>query len=95
MYIIKIISHFLSYANSCVNPFVYAFLSDGFRKAMRKTFPGLAKRYRIFGGVAEDCGTQADLDDRTELSKVTLTTEAQNEQLIQTDLWNSNKEEDI
>ncbi|XP_060085841.1 G-protein coupled receptor 54-like [Ylistrum balloti] len=40
-YGIKIFAHTLSYANSCVNPFVYAFLNDGFKKAFAKTFPSL------------------------------------------------------
>lgn len=34
--IIQIISHVLAYTNSCVNPVLYAFLSDNFRKAFRK-----------------------------------------------------------
>ncbi|XP_012271480.1 allatostatin-A receptor isoform X2 [Orussus abietinus] len=33
---IQIASHVLAYANSCVNPILYAFLSDNFRKAFRK-----------------------------------------------------------
>nr|AKQ63059.1 orphan G-protein coupled receptor 54 [Platynereis dumerilii] len=41
MYLYKIIAHTLSYASSCVNPFVYSFLSDGFRKALKKAFPVL------------------------------------------------------
>ena len=43
-YIYKIIAHALSYANSCVNPFVYSFLGDGFRKAARKAFPKILDR---------------------------------------------------
>ena len=39
LYIIKILAHTLSYANSCVNAFVYAFVNDAFRKAFSKTFP--------------------------------------------------------
>ncbi|KAI4503850.1 hypothetical protein M0802_001253 [Mischocyttarus mexicanus] len=34
--IIQIVSHILAYTNSCVNPILYAFLSDNFRKAFRK-----------------------------------------------------------
>lgn len=34
--IIQITSHVLAYMNSCVNPVLYAFLSDNFRKAFRK-----------------------------------------------------------
>ncbi|XP_026847156.1 allatostatin-A receptor [Drosophila persimilis] len=34
--IIQIISHVVAYTNSCINPILYAFLSDNFRKAFRK-----------------------------------------------------------
>ncbi|XP_023278604.1 galanin receptor type 1-like [Seriola lalandi dorsalis] len=34
----RIISHCLSYGNSCVNPILYAFLSENFRKACRQVF---------------------------------------------------------
>lgn len=87
MYAFKIIAHTLSYANSCVNPFVYAFLSDGFRKAFKKTFPGMAQRYRICGGPTEEYVTQVGLVDKTEQhSKSTITTVINNGQLMQTDL---------
>ncbi|XP_034935864.1 allatostatin-A receptor-like isoform X2 [Chelonus insularis] len=33
---IQVASHVLAYMNSCVNPILYAFLSDNFRKAFRK-----------------------------------------------------------
>ncbi|XP_067105384.1 galanin receptor type 1b isoform X2 [Osmerus mordax] len=34
----RIISHCLAYGNSCVNPILYAFLSENFRKACRQVF---------------------------------------------------------
>ncbi|XP_029283246.1 galanin receptor type 1b isoform X2 [Cottoperca gobio] len=34
----RIISHCLSYGNSCVNPILYAFLSENFRKACHQVF---------------------------------------------------------
>ncbi|XP_054730224.1 allatostatin-A receptor-like [Anastrepha obliqua] len=33
---VQIVSHVLAYTSSCVNPILYAFLSDNFRKAFRK-----------------------------------------------------------
>lgn len=35
---LRIVSHCLSYGNSCINPILYAFLSENFRKACRQVF---------------------------------------------------------
>ncbi|KAJ7994517.1 hypothetical protein DPEC_G00250300 [Dallia pectoralis] len=37
-FVFRIISHCLAYGNSCVNPILYAFLSENFRKACRQVF---------------------------------------------------------
>ncbi|KAK7944316.1 hypothetical protein WMY93_000044 [Mugilogobius chulae] len=34
----RIVAHCLAYGNSCVNPILYAFLSENFRKACREVF---------------------------------------------------------
>ncbi|RUS91764.1 hypothetical protein EGW08_000472, partial [Elysia chlorotica] len=39
LYILKIFAHTLSYTGSCVNPFVYTIMGDGFRKAFRESLP--------------------------------------------------------
>ncbi len=40
--VLQIIAHLLTYFNSCVNPFVYAFMGGNFRKQMARAFPFLA-----------------------------------------------------
>ncbi|XP_006869730.1 PREDICTED: galanin receptor type 2 [Chrysochloris asiatica] len=43
-YALRILSHLVSYANSCVNPIVYALVSKHFRKDFRKICAGLLRR---------------------------------------------------
>ncbi|XP_072834858.2 kiSS-1 receptor [Pogona vitticeps] len=43
-YKVKTWAHCMSYANSCVNPIVYAFMGTNFRKAFQKVFPSAFKR---------------------------------------------------
>ncbi|XP_054835660.1 kiSS-1 receptor [Eublepharis macularius] len=43
-YKVKIWAHCMSYANSCVNPMVYAFMGANFRKAFKKVFPFFFKQ---------------------------------------------------
>jgi len=58
LYNIKIIAHTLSYANSCVNPFVYAFLNDGFKKAFSKSFPFLSSWCPCIKTISDERYTQ-------------------------------------
>lgn len=37
-YIFRVVSHILSYGNSCCNPFIYAFMGENFRKHFKKAF---------------------------------------------------------
>lgn len=45
----QILSHVLAYSSSCVNPVLYAFLSENFRKALKKVRNKLEARNRSFG----------------------------------------------
>ena len=38
IYIVKIVAHMFSYSNSAVNPFIYAFMSNDFRRSFKETF---------------------------------------------------------
>lgn len=61
--VIQITSHILAYMNSCVNPILYAFLSDNFRKAFRKVIacnPRYAQSRRVeFERTERETGTCA------------------------------------
>ncbi|XP_076095080.1 galanin receptor type 1-like isoform X3 [Mytilus galloprovincialis] len=54
MFIIKVLAHTLSYANSCVNPFIYAFLNDRFKKSFVKTFPSLSYWFPCMRNIIEE-----------------------------------------
>uniref|UniRef100_A0A673Y6X0 G-protein coupled receptor 54-like n=1 Tax=Salmo trutta TaxID=8032 RepID=A0A673Y6X0_SALTR len=41
LYKVKIWAHCMSYSNSSVNPLVYAFMGNNFRKAFKNTFPSV------------------------------------------------------
>ena len=46
-YTYKMVGHTLSYTLSCINPFVYSFLGEGFRKALRKAFPRIFRNNQV------------------------------------------------
>lgn len=46
-YVLRILSHFVAYANSCLNPIVYALVSKHFRKGFRKVFSCSLKRREV------------------------------------------------
>ncbi|XP_022236286.1 allatostatin-A receptor-like [Limulus polyphemus] len=48
--VFQVVSHILAYMNSCVNPILYAFLSDNFRKAFRKVVTCVPTRWQFKGG---------------------------------------------
>ncbi|XP_064648828.1 galanin receptor type 1-like [Lineus longissimus] len=43
-YVLKILAHCLSYANSAVNPIIYSFLSENFRKCFKLSFLACARK---------------------------------------------------
>lgn len=52
--LIQITAHVLGYMNSCVNPILYAFLSDNFRKAFRKVIYCAPRRRPAQNGRLEE-----------------------------------------
>nr|XP_022303555.1 kiSS-1 receptor-like isoform X1 [Crassostrea virginica] len=67
----KIFAHTLSYANSCVNPFVYAFMNEGVRKAFQKKFPAASKYCQCLSKPK-----QANPETSTMIDKAVMTTRA-------------------
>lgn len=47
-YLIKFLANSLSYANSCVNPFVYAFVHNSFQNVIRQKFSHCCDICRCF-----------------------------------------------
>lgn len=54
MFVTKIVAHTLSYSNSCVNPFIYAFLNDRFKKSFVKTFPSMSNWFPCMRNIIEE-----------------------------------------
>ena len=82
MYAFKLVAHTLSYANSCVNPIVYAYCSAGFRKAFSKTFPSFVQRFKLCREPFEDQGSQTRMEERyTEQTEM-----LEDRKVLQTDL---------
>ncbi|KAL4612896.1 galanin receptor type 2-like [Arapaima gigas] len=50
-YVLRILSHLVAYANSCLNPIVYALVSKHFRKGFHKVFACSVLRERAVGRV--------------------------------------------
>ncbi|KAM9371365.1 galanin receptor type 2 [Phaethornis superciliosus] len=69
-YVLRILSHLISYSNSCVNPIVYALVSKHFRKGFKKIFICLLnKKAANKVHMAQVTNTVSLLE--TELSQVT------------------------
>uniref|UniRef100_A0A8C8VQ20 Galanin receptor 2 n=1 Tax=Pelusios castaneus TaxID=367368 RepID=A0A8C8VQ20_9SAUR len=71
-YVLRILSHLISYANSCVNPIVYALVSKHFRKGFKKIFNCLLhKKAANKVHVAQVTNTASTLEaDLTEVTHI-------------------------
>ncbi|XP_070566033.1 G-protein coupled receptor 54-like [Ptychodera flava] len=45
IFIFHLFANCLSYSNSCMNPFIYAFMGENFRKCYKKVFPSCFKKH--------------------------------------------------
>lgn len=73
--VLRILSHVISYANSCVNPIVYALVSKHFRKGFKKIFSCLLhKKAAHKVHMAQAANTVSTLE--AEVSEVTQLSEA-------------------
>ncbi|XP_062589306.1 kiSS-1 receptor-like isoform X1 [Saccostrea cucullata] len=75
----KIFAHTLSYANSCVNPFVYAFMNEGVRKAFQKKFPYASKYCQCTKSNKEN-----NPETSTMIDKAVMTTRGGGESMVTT-----------
>ncbi|XP_071158633.1 galanin receptor type 1-like isoform X1 [Mytilus edulis] len=80
MHYFKLFGHTLSYANSCVNPFVYAFVNEGFKQAIIKRSPLITKLCQCVleekpmknnkNMIDKSVGTRPTIEGQTELQTV-------------------------
>uniref|UniRef100_A0A8D0GTD7 Galanin receptor 2 n=1 Tax=Sphenodon punctatus TaxID=8508 RepID=A0A8D0GTD7_SPHPU len=73
-YVLRILSHLISYANSCVNPIVYALVSKHFRKGFKKIFNCLlhkkkANKVHVAQATHTVSTLEADLTEVTHVSE--------------------------
>ncbi|KAH7942844.1 hypothetical protein HPB52_001915 [Rhipicephalus sanguineus] len=64
--VVQIASQVLAYTNSCVNPFLYAFLSDNFRRSFRKAIFCYRKASGRSVGGTGSCMARTRTPDDTE-----------------------------
>ncbi|XP_039572038.1 galanin receptor type 2 isoform X2 [Passer montanus] len=72
-YVLRILSHVVSYANSCVNPIVYALVSKHFRKGFKKIFSCLlhekaAHKVQVAQAANTVSTLEAELSEASQLS---------------------------
>lgn len=68
-FLLRVAAHCLAYSNSSVNPIIYAFLSDNFRKAYRQVFRCDARGDSPRGGAREP-RSRADTPPSTNCTQV-------------------------
>ncbi|XP_007903060.1 galanin receptor 2b [Callorhinchus milii] len=69
-YAFRLLSHCMAYANSCLNPIVYALVSKHFRKGFKKVFSCLLSKRgagKVHAGQAVNMATNCTEDTRTHL----------------------------
>lgn len=59
VYTFKVFANVLAYSNSCVNPFIYSFMGENFRRYFRRACPFLCKETnrKLFVGNSRRTGT--------------------------------------
>ncbi|XP_070566048.1 G-protein coupled receptor 54-like [Ptychodera flava] len=71
-YALQLSSNCLAYSNSCMNPFVYAFMGSNFRKCFKEVFSNVFHRHRYRGAtlVLSECQDSGPNDETLPMTKV-------------------------
>lgn len=85
--VMQIVSHCLAYTNSCLNPILYAFLSENFRKAFRKVIIPWRPEVNVPGRFANGDARSMAVTRTTRTNNDILWNDGREDSMDSTKMW--------